>query len=178
MTEPKKIWANSGDAHLIEPDDLFVNRLPAELAARMPRREAVDDQTEIIHIDGESYTMKMAYRPKMTAEYVEQHGLDRSLIGTPIQARWPMQGIRDLEARLADLDKEGIWGEVVYASVGLWNGLIRSPDLYREGCPGLQRLAEGDVYRRHEPLCADRARVDLVRRRRRGRGGAGCRSRL
>ena len=31
-----KIWANSGDSHLMEPADLFETRLPADIADRMP----------------------------------------------------------------------------------------------------------------------------------------------
>ena len=33
-----KIWANSGDSHLMEPADLFETRLPADIAKRMPRQ--------------------------------------------------------------------------------------------------------------------------------------------
>ncbi len=29
----EKIWANSGDSHLVEPDDLFRDSLPASLAS-------------------------------------------------------------------------------------------------------------------------------------------------
>jgi predicted TIM-barrel fold metal-dependent hydrolase len=39
----------------------------------------------------------------------------------------------DVQLRLEDLDQEGIWAEVVYPSIGLWNGLIKDPVLYREG---------------------------------------------
>ncbi len=32
----QKIWANSGDSHLMEPRDLFTDNLPSEQAERMP----------------------------------------------------------------------------------------------------------------------------------------------
>src|SRR6266508_5963314 len=32
-----KIWANSGDSHFLEPPDLFTERMPADLAERMPK---------------------------------------------------------------------------------------------------------------------------------------------
>jgi predicted TIM-barrel fold metal-dependent hydrolase len=32
---------------------------------------------------------------------------------------------------MADLDQEGIWGEVVYSSLGLWEGMIKDPALIR-----------------------------------------------
>jgi hypothetical protein len=33
------LWANSGDSHVMEPPDLWQQRLPADLAERMPRSE-------------------------------------------------------------------------------------------------------------------------------------------
>ena len=35
----KKIWANSGDSHILEPEDLFQRILPPALAERMPHTE-------------------------------------------------------------------------------------------------------------------------------------------
>jgi predicted TIM-barrel fold metal-dependent hydrolase len=40
-------------------------------------------------------------------------------------------GARDLKARLADLDQEGIWGEVIYSSLGLWESAIEDRALIR-----------------------------------------------
>jgi predicted TIM-barrel fold metal-dependent hydrolase len=42
-------------------------------------------------------------------------------------------GAFDVHLRLKDLDEEGVWGEIVYPSIGLWNGLIKDPVLYRDG---------------------------------------------
>ena len=42
--ELEKIWANSGDSHLVEPADLFTSALPAALAERMPRSVVDDDR--------------------------------------------------------------------------------------------------------------------------------------
>ena len=33
-----KIWANSGDSHFLEPEDLWRASLPPRLAELMPRR--------------------------------------------------------------------------------------------------------------------------------------------
>ena len=41
-------------------------------------------------------------------------------------------GARDVKARLVDLDNEGIWGEVVYSSLGMWFGMIRDRQLVAE----------------------------------------------
>jgi hypothetical protein len=42
-----------------------------------------------------------------------------------------MQAPGDLQARMRDLDREGVWGEVIYASLGLWENLITDRDLVR-----------------------------------------------
>jgi hypothetical protein len=52
----KKIWANSGDSHLMEPPDLFSRALPPEQAERMPRSVKDPDGThETIYVDGREF---------------------------------------------------------------------------------------------------------------------------
>ena len=41
-------------------------------------------------------------------------------------------GAYDPVARLADLDDQGIWAELMFPSVGLWCSVIRNPDVARE----------------------------------------------
>ena len=41
------------------------------------------------------------------------------------------QGIRDARARLGDLDKEGVWGEVIFPSLGMWASTFRTPELLK-----------------------------------------------
>jgi predicted TIM-barrel fold metal-dependent hydrolase len=129
-------WANSGDAHVMEPAELWRERLPADLAERMPRSERIDEKTERIHIDGNSFTRKLPFNPVVTEEFLEDAGLRASgreigMRANELSGRPP--GAWDVQLRLKDLDQEGIWGEVVYPSIGLWNGIIRDPVLYREG---------------------------------------------
>jgi predicted TIM-barrel fold metal-dependent hydrolase len=139
MTE--KMWANSGDAHVLEPPDLWQERMPADMAARMPRSEKIDERTERVHIDGRSFERKIGLNPVMTEEDLELAGAvsegsafrkagvrfsDASGFGRP-------PGAFDVHLRLKDLDEEGVWGEIVYPSIGLWNGLIKDPVLYRDG---------------------------------------------
>jgi len=129
------IWANSGDSHVLEPPGLWTERMPADLAERMPRTEPVDDRTERLFVDGRSWTRKLQWNPEVTEE---------DLIRAGQVARGREPGMRaldmfrppgswDIDIRLDDLDGEGIWGEVVYPSLGLWTGLIKDPVLYREG---------------------------------------------
>ena len=41
-------------------------------------------------------------------------------------------GARDATARLKDLDQEGIWGEVVFPSLGMWNASFTTREVLRE----------------------------------------------
>ena len=118
-----KIWANSGDSHFLEPLDLWQTILPAKLAERMPRSE-IDGDEEIVHVDGITMRRKL---PKFA-----QKASDGRMNIAEMSYRPP--GSRDLKARLADLDEEGIWAEVIYPSLGLWNPLIKDPDLVRQAC--------------------------------------------
>src|SRR5208282_6285699 len=40
-------------------------------------------------------------------------------------------GAHDVRIRLTDLDNEGVWGEVIYASLGLWETMIEDRSLIR-----------------------------------------------
>lgn len=120
MTE--KIWAHSGDSHFLEPDDLWHQILPKNEADRMPRTERISDHEERVTVDGKSFTRDL---PKiMTAKGATGETIEQMSHRPP--------GARDVRLRLRDLDEEGIWGEVVYQSIGLWSSLIEDPQLIRE----------------------------------------------
>jgi predicted TIM-barrel fold metal-dependent hydrolase len=129
------IWANSGDAHALEPDDLWKRSMPAAMAERMPRSERVDESTEIVHIDGRSMKRRLPYSPVVTEEDLDKAGLKATGREAGMKAHdlFRPPGAFDVQLRLKDLDQEGVWGEIVYPSIGLWNGLIKDPVLYREG---------------------------------------------
>jgi hypothetical protein len=113
-----KMWAHSGDSHFLESADLYQSILPAELAERMPRAvKDADGSFETVHIDGESFRRPLP-RPE------QQEFYDASM-------RAP--GAGDVQLRLQDLDAEGIWGELVFPSLGMWNASIKDPGLLREG---------------------------------------------
>jgi predicted TIM-barrel fold metal-dependent hydrolase len=94
-----------------------------------------------VHIDGRSFERKIGLNPVMTEEDLKLAGAvsegsvfrqagvrfsEASGFGRP-------PGAFDVKLRLKDLDEEGVWGEIVYPSIGLWNGLIKDPVLYRDG---------------------------------------------
>ena len=123
-----KIWANSGDSHLVEPDDLFTTRLPADLARRMPRSEKdPDGRWETVHVDGKEFRRRMP-----------GSGLVDPVTGLTVDERAP--GANDPHLRLKDLDEEGIWAELIYPSIGIWTSSVDDPGLLAGGDQRHQRL--------------------------------------
>ncbi len=105
-----KLWANSGDSHAMEPDDLWLCNLPTALAARGPRVSR-DERMETVHVDDQ-----VAFRT--LASFAE--------------AGSSAPGARDPHLRLVDLDEEGVWGQLMFPSRGLWVTLVTDRELYRE----------------------------------------------
>ena len=132
MTMAKTIWANSGDSHLVEPDDLFTTSLPADLASRMPRSVKDDDgRWETVYVDGAEFRRRMP-RPRMLVD---------PDTGKTVDERAPHAN--DPVLRLTDLDEEGIWAELVYPSIGIWTSSINDPGLLREGMRAINDWAIG-----------------------------------
>jgi predicted TIM-barrel fold metal-dependent hydrolase len=113
----EKIWANSGDSHFLEPEDLWRESLPPRLAALVPRAERdPDGEWETVHIDG------MAFRRKLPSSAMQAF----------LDATHRAPGARDVRLRMKDLDQEGIWAELVFPSLGLWSSSFRTPEVLRE----------------------------------------------
>jgi len=116
-----KLWANSGDSHYNEPPDLY-DALPKDLRERMPRSvKSEDGSYETIYVDGTSFERPM---PRI--------GIVKGTKGRTLMEALQAPGARDWKIRRQDLDDEGIWGEVIYASVGFWNSMIKDPKLIAE----------------------------------------------
>src|SRR5215510_11331977 len=126
MSDDNKIWANSGDSHFIEPPDLFDERLPADLAARMPKSiKDPDGEWETVTVDGQSFRRRMP-RPGTGALTSEEFADD--------VVRNPAAGSgRDMPARLRELDGEGVWAELTFPSIGIWAFNIHDPKLALAG---------------------------------------------
>jgi predicted TIM-barrel fold metal-dependent hydrolase len=130
MTEPdgSMLWANSGDAHLSEPPELF-DDLPQDLRERMPR--SVKDPSgafETIFVDGQSFQRDL---PQIVGPRRSTASMPEDADPGEMLAR--MSGGNDPTRRLRDLDEEGIWAELIYPSLGVWSFSIRTPDLARAG---------------------------------------------
>lgn len=127
--QKKKIWANSGDSHYLEPENLWHEILPKDQAERMPWAEKISDTEEIIHIDGQSFTRQL---PRSANLELTADVRGEEVKGTLNDISHRPPGARDPIARLADLNNEGIWGEVIYPSVGIWDYLLTSRELTRD----------------------------------------------
>jgi predicted TIM-barrel fold metal-dependent hydrolase len=149
-----KIWANSGDSHIIEPFDLF-DQLPEDIKELMPR--SVKDESgefETIYVDGQEFTRAMPKPGKSTGAGAHPEGesmdgfFNRVISGN------------DAEHRLNDLDEEGVWGEVIYPSLGIWTFNIRTPKVVREGARVLNEFALDFQQKSPRFVCA--ASVPLI----------------
>ena len=124
-----KIWANSGDSHIVEPPGLW-DAMPADLRDLMPR--SVKDPSgdfETIHIDGQVFRRDLpkgntATRAGITARPTGT--TDKEFVQRIVSGNDPAH-------RLKDLDDEGVWGEVIYPGLGIWAFNIRTPRLAKEG---------------------------------------------
>jgi predicted TIM-barrel fold metal-dependent hydrolase len=109
-----KIWTNSGDSHFLEPTDLWESHLPKRLADMTPKSEKEPDgEYETVQVDGQTFRRKLP--TSAAAEFLEE------------SRRAP--GMRDPRVRLTDLDHEGVWGEVIFPSLGMWASTFRTPEL-------------------------------------------------
>jgi len=130
----KKIWANSGDSHFLEPENLFQQILPPALAERMPR-SVKEDGWETVYIDGEVIRRPLP-KPIRDGEFAGE------TIAT-LSSRPP--GAGNTVERLKDLDQEGIWGELTFPSLGMWANQIKDPALIREGAKALNDWAMSEI---------------------------------
>ncbi len=133
------LWTNSGDSHFIEPRDLFKQNLPASLADRLPRSEKVSDTEEIVHIDGKTLRRQIPRPPKPSTA--------KAMIEFAEAMKQGGQGQMKGSVRLEHLDDQGVWGEVVYPSLGLWYGQIDDPHLVAEAAKVLNDHVHDELIR-------------------------------
>jgi predicted TIM-barrel fold metal-dependent hydrolase len=139
-TESTKIWANSGDSHVVEPPDLF-NSLPEDIRERLPR--SVKDPSgdfETIYIDGQEFRRELP-KPQPGKEKKGMGINARPTDATEDDFLHRALGGNDATHRLKDLDNEGIWAEVIYPSLGIWTFNIRTPKVVKAGVRALNDFA-------------------------------------
>ncbi len=114
---------NSADSHVVEPLDLWVERLPANLKDRAPRIAEVDGEWRLL-VEG-APPRKMSGGGDTKAE---QKDRDRSGDSHFRAGGW------DPQQRVRDLDEDGVWGEVLYPTIALFGFMIRDPELRWASC--------------------------------------------
>ncbi len=115
----KKLWANSGDSHFIEPDDLWSKELPKSLADLVPRSVKDEDGLwETVYVDGQSFRRRLPKPNTVQTEFFE------------LSQRAP--GFKDFSKRIADQDEEGVWAELVFPSLGMWAASFKTRELLKE----------------------------------------------
>jgi predicted TIM-barrel fold metal-dependent hydrolase len=141
-----KLWANSADSHFLEPPDLWRSRLPKRLADLVPRTEKdADGRWETIYIDGQVFRRRL---PSILQDEF-------------FQATVAAAGSHDVEMRMADLDDEGIWSELVFPSLGMWAGSFRTPELLREAMRASNDWAKETIMD-HSPRLLPTAQVSTL----------------
>lgn len=153
----KKLWANSGDSHLMEPPDLFAS-LPEDVRDRLPRsvKDASGD-FETIYIDGQEFRRELPKGDK------PKKGL--GINARPIDSQEEdfinrVIGGNDPVARIKDLDNEGVWGEVMYPSLGIWTFNVRTPRVVNAGCRAMNEWAL--EFQQHSPRFVCVASIPLL----------------
>jgi predicted TIM-barrel fold metal-dependent hydrolase len=136
-----KLWTSSGDSHFLEPPNLFREHLPREMADRLPRSEKISDTEEIVHIDGRQIRRNLPRPKEATAKKIA------AFRAAQFSEEQGLRGSGDAKVRLEALDDQGVWGEVVFPSLGLWYNEIGSPDLVAAAARVLNDYVHDELIR-------------------------------
>jgi predicted TIM-barrel fold metal-dependent hydrolase len=111
---------NSADSHVVEPLDLWVQRLPKHLRDRAPRVAEVDGKWMFLV---EGMPPRRMGGPSRNGESSDKAGSQESHFRA---------GGWDPDERARDLDADGVWGEVLYPTIALFGYMIPDPELRLE----------------------------------------------
>jgi predicted TIM-barrel fold metal-dependent hydrolase len=96
----------SADGHVTEPGDLWARALPAGLRGRGPRIEARDGRVCFVVEDRVVRKLPVPAQPEW-----------RAAAGGRVEFGW---GASEVAERLAVLDRDGVWAEVLYPNVAFF----------------------------------------------------------
>ncbi|MGE0384169.1 MAG: amidohydrolase family protein [Gammaproteobacteria bacterium] len=133
----------SCDAHIAEPPDLFTSRMTGPLAEHAISSEVTNGmrQTKV----GSRVVLKIlanfpTHRTGITDEEFARQAADRSCTDgqqnfvSDCAVDTTRRGARDLQLRMADMDRDGVDAELVFPSLGLMLPRITDPDAQRVAC--------------------------------------------
>src|SRR5712691_9011977 len=117
-----------GDGHTMEPDDLWVERMDRDRWGDwIPRKIVEDDCYEILYMGG---VVRGGGRELQDAMAAAVGMSPREFHDLTQQLRTP--GGHDPDARIADMDRDGIDAAVVYPSTGMFFGPLDPIDALRD----------------------------------------------
>lgn len=132
----------SCDAHVAEPPDLFLNKMPDHLKQYAIYSE-IGDGIRITKI-GDQVILKMQTDFSRHKTGVSDTGTteedsractdDKDNFVSDCAVDTKRRGARDLELRLADMDRDGVDAELVFPSLGLMLPRIDDREAQREAC--------------------------------------------
>jgi len=106
---PIRVPVISVDDHLIEPPDLFEGRMPAHLADRAPRIVENDDGAQYWVYEGRNY-------PNVGLNAVVGRARETWSMD-PSRFDEMRPGCFDIDARVADMDVNGVWASLCFPSL-------------------------------------------------------------
>jgi predicted TIM-barrel fold metal-dependent hydrolase len=115
----------SADSHVVEPPNLWVERVDQRYRERAPRIVSEPDSDYLVCEGGLTYK-----HPIGLTVCTEAPDNEVSMIGRFANVR---KGAWDPQARLADMDRDGVEGEILYTSFGLSMFSIPDPD-FQHAC--------------------------------------------
>lgn len=109
--EPREVAYTliSVDDHLVEPKDMFEERLPAKYQAEAPRIVRVLNGAEPWYYDG-------SFIPQSGSNAVVGQA-NRNQVLDPVGFEDMRQGTWDIHARIKDMDINGVWASVAFPSI-------------------------------------------------------------
>ncbi len=128
----------SSDSHVAEPLDLWTSHLPEEMRAQGPRVEMRDGTVCMMVEDTIIRKFKVGgpnFGPGGSARTGGDAGAMTRAADTEERSGMASMGASDPDVRLADLDRDGVWGEVIFPNLAFFCGYrIESPQLQVEVC--------------------------------------------
>ena len=104
----RKYTIISADDHIVEPPDTFEGRVPKKLADRAPKVVEKDDGSEVWVYDGEELP-NIGFN-SVVGRPVEEYGFE------PVRFSEMRRGAWDINARVADMDLNGVYASLNFPS--------------------------------------------------------------
>jgi len=117
----------SCDAHLAEPPELFQAGMPAGMEEHVLQVITRDDGDRSLYI-GDRRVLKMGHNFATHRTGISDTQFAEQAVDTT------RRGIRNLELRLADMDRDGVDAELLFPTMGLFIPRILDPDAQAAAC--------------------------------------------